>query len=187
MKKCKVCDVEQPLSEYYKAKESVDGHSHKCKKCSRLASKKWREANPERRKEQFKEWVSNNKDHRQKYSKKYYENNKEDLLNKKRISRRANPEKLREEKRQYREKNADKYNESQRKWREENPIKVSAHQAVREAVVKGELIKPVACSCCNVFTDTLHAHHDDYLKKLDVRWLCALCHSDWHKNNKAKI
>jgi len=27
----------------------------------------------------------------------------------------------------------------------------------------------------------VHAHHDDYLKPFNVRWLCAAHHSQWHK------
>lgn len=29
----------------------------------------------------------------------------------------------------------------------------------------------------------IHAHHDDYSKPLDVRWLCAAHHKQWHNEN----
>ena len=38
------------------------------------------------------------------------------------------------------------------------------------------------CEVCG--TDkNIHAHHDDYLKPLNVRWLCAVHHKQWHDKN----
>ncbi len=39
MKTCTVCDEDKELSEFYKHSECVDGHSGKCKVCTKLASK----------------------------------------------------------------------------------------------------------------------------------------------------
>lgn len=39
------------------------------------------------------------------------------------------------------------------------------------------------CETCGkvpLFPSTIHAHHDDYSKPLDVRWLCASCHKRHH-------
>jgi transposase-like protein len=42
------------------------------------------------------------------------------------------------------------------------------------------------CEMCGK-EDNIHAHHDDYDKPLNVRWLCPICHKDWHiKNGEGK-
>ena len=57
------------------------------------------------------------------------------------------------------------------------------------AVEKGILIAS-PCEVCGDHgnlkngTSRVHAHHDDYNKPLDVRWLCIKHHREWHKNNK---
>ena len=69
---------------------------------------------------------------------------------------------------------------SNKEWRERNPAKYAAHGIVAYAIKKGRLIKGL-CECCG--EKTVHAHHDDYAKPLEVRWLCSPCHNNWHTEN----
>lgn len=61
----------------------------------------------------------------------------------------------------------------------QNPAKYAAHQAVKKAVKRGDLIRPDSCECCGVEGNTV-AHHDDYSKPLEVRWLIRRCHRLYH-------
>jgi len=69
-----------------------------------------------------------------------------------------------------------------KKDREENPKKHKARNLVRYAIANGELKKPKTCEQCDK-EDTIHGHHCDYNKPLEVMWLCVKCHVKWHKNN----
>lgn len=51
------------------------------------------------------------------------------------------------------------------------------HLRVWNAIQAGKLIRQACEKCGNTKTQ---AHHDDYSKPLDVRWLCAPCHSAHH-------
>ena len=63
-----------------------------------------------------------------------------------------------------------------------------AHNLVETAVSRGELV-PQPCEVCGTnhrFKDgrrAVQAHHDDYSKPLEVRWLCQKHHHEWHRNN----
>ena len=61
-----------------------------------------------------------------------------------------------------------------------NRAKHQARDAVHSALEGGRLHKPSSCVRCHVPTADLEAHHDDYTKKLLVRWLCPPCHSIEH-------
>ena len=63
---------------------------------------------------------------------------------------------------------------------ERNPIKHAAHNAVSNAVRDGKLLRQ-PCEVCG--SQSAQAHHDDYSKPLDVRWLCTTHHAEWHKHN----
>lgn len=69
--------------------------------------------------------------------------------------------------------------EYRRRYQEENPVKYGARIMVNNAVRDGRLEKLDSCSECGA-TGRIHGHHDDYAKPLDVRWLCAACHHQWH-------
>ncbi len=60
----------------------------------------------------------------------------------------------------------------------EDPAKMSARWAVKAAIQKGELV-PQPCEICGA--ENVHAHHPDYTRPLDVRWLCPVHHKAAHK------
>ena len=59
-----------------------------------------------------------------------------------------------------------------------------AHRAVSNAIARGRLIRPDKCSHCQKECKP-EAHHDDYDKFLEVRWLCRSCHCKLHAGSLA--
>lgn len=66
-------------------------------------------------------------------------------------------------------------------WKEKNSQKYRAQTMVGNAVRDKRLFKE-PCEVCGK-KKGVHAHHDDYLKPLNVRWLCPVHHKEWHTNN----
>lgn len=68
-------------------------------------------------------------------------------------------------------------------WSQLNPKKRWCSTVVNNALRDGRIEKKDHCECCKKTNVRIHGHHDDYDKPLDVRWLCVICHSEWHKQN----
>lgn len=58
--------------------------------------------------------------------------------------------------------------------------RVMARRKLNTAVQCGKLIRPKVCSIC-FGGGKITAHHDDYSRPLDVRWLCWGCHGKEHR------
>ena len=56
---------------------------------------------------------------------------------------------------------------------------MSVHGKVQAALRQGTLQRPARCQDCDRRVP-LVAHHDDYSKPLEIRWLCRSCHRSWH-------
>lgn len=62
-------------------------------------------------------------------------------------------------------------------WQRQNPEKRAAHKAVEKAIRNGVLVRqPCECGCDR----KPQAHHEDYSKPLEVRWLCHVAHQARH-------
>lgn len=71
-----------------------------------------------------------------------------------------------------------------KEYRKANRGKYKATNAVNNALRDGRIIR-LPCEICG--KEKVHGHHDDYSKPLDVRWLCAAHHRQWHiENGEAK-
>jgi hypothetical protein len=67
-----------------------------------------------------------------------------------------------------------------KRWRIDNPEAARAHDRLNSAVRYGKL-KRFPCEICG--RRKVHAHHRDYSKPLDVRWLCPRHHYQAHGLN----
>jgi hypothetical protein len=74
----------------------------------------------------------------------------------------------------------DEYGET---YRQRHPQRAGAQGKVHYAVRTGKLTK-LPCEMCG--NPKSEAHHDDYSKPLDVRWLCKLCHEAFHHQPEKK-
>ena len=65
----------------------------------------------------------------------------------------------------------------QRNRRRKNPTMYHAMTMTGHAIKSGRLIKGL-CETCQ--SNKVEAHHDDYYKPLEVRWLCRKHHLEFH-------
>ncbi len=70
--------------------------------------------------------------------------------------------------------------EYNREYRTRYPKKYKAQTMVGNHLRAGNLHKE-SCEVCGI--DGAVAHHDDYDKPLNVRWLCQAHHKQWHSEN----
>lgn len=66
---------------------------------------------------------------------------------------------------------------------EDDAKKQWARRAVVSAIRAGLLVRPARCEECGK-PKKVQAAHRDYDRPLDVRWLCALCHSTWDHDHR---
>ncbi len=84
------------------------------------------------------------------------------------------------------ENNREKWNAYMREYKRKNkikpiekdPLKFKARYTLANNVHRGKL-KRGNCEICQ--KSDAHAHHEDYSKPLEVRWLCPRHHTDVHK------
>ena len=66
-------------------------------------------------------------------------------------------------------------------YREKYPNKYKAHCIVNNSIRAKKLHKE-PCIICGT-QENVVAHHNDYLKPLNVEWMCQAHHCQWHKKN----
>lgn len=74
--------------------------------------------------------------------------------------------------------NAERHAELARAYRARNREKTKAQNSLNYAIRKGDIVRG-NCEECGT-SEKVHAHHDDYSKPLQVKWLCFMCHKLAH-------
>jgi len=71
--------------------------------------------------------------------------------------------------------------ESKLAWNAHNKHKRQAHRRAARAVRLGIIQTRDSCEHCGATSIRLHKHHRDYLKPMEVLWLCPACHGIEHR------
>ena len=90
----------------------------------------------------------------------------------------ANKETLKKSVAVYRSANPENVFKTRLSTCQKNPTKYNAHKVTEAAIAAGVLKRPDKCSICGTSGSVrrIEAHHDDYMKPLDVIWVCTTCH-----------
>jgi len=159
-RRCNRCGELKSLSEFAKKKDATLGRNYTCKTCDAKRAREYRKT--DEAKEVRKRYMKSN-GAKSKY--KVY---------------RARSKKYREE--WAKSENGKKKIRSYIKhYASKNPEKVRAHWAIGTAVKRGHLSKPERCSIDDEnCKGRIEAHHPDYLKRMEVVWLCRRHHRILH-------
>jgi hypothetical protein len=77
MKRCKQCGETKPLTDFYKASGTADGHRGECKACNLARKKQWYAQNRDAVIEKVKKWQHDNRDRHNAYQREYRSTRKE--------------------------------------------------------------------------------------------------------------
>ena len=119
MKVCRECNIEKPLTEFYKHQRMMDGHLNKCIPCVKSRVNKHREVNLEKIREYDKKRA--NKPHRIQARKEYQQTEVGKLSKKK----------------------------SMAAYNKRYPMVYAAHVITSNAIRDGKLFSAASCSTCN--------------------------------------
>lgn len=149
--KCKACGGE--VAPNYLAR-----NDYRCRACLRARRKRWKAKNREK-------VLAAHKRHYQRHSVAVCARTRE--------NHRKHPERTREQSRAWYAANREKAAEIRKRHQERYPEKIRARTAVKTALARGQLQR-LPCEVCG--GTKAEAHHDDYSKPLEVRWLCRRHH-----------
>ena len=183
-KRCSHCKEYKPLEMFCRNKRTKDGLHFVCKECTSVYQKSYRARNRDELIAYSKAYWRKNKEALKEYHRKYFQDNKENIMTKHREYDKNHLEQRREYNKKYYRTHPDRVKESGNRYRRNNPEKRKAHLLVQYAIRKGELL-PQCCEYCGV--QKAEAHHDDYNKPLEVRWLCHKCHMEWHMAKRNEV
>jgi hypothetical protein len=151
MKTCLICKQQKPLNDF-----------SYCRQCDAKRAHEWAKAHPDMVAAQQRRWRATHQP--------------ENTTRKRQWELEHRTERL-ESRRRRRQSDGSK--EVARQWRCANRQKWQAHNILNSAIQRGEVKRPTECLVCG--NESVHAHHPDYSKPLDVVWLCRVCHAAIHR------
>jgi superfamily II helicase len=166
---CRKCSEKKSVDEYYPHLRMRGGVLNICKSCVKARtneSYKLKMQDPSFAEKERLRAIE--KAHRLRYSIKYRTEN----LSPEQIESRV------KSKKEYAERNKQARLEKQKIYRLHNRDKYLARSRLKYAVKSGVVTK-APCRECGALK--VEAHHPDYLKPLEIIWLCSTCHGKEHR------
>jgi len=168
-KRCGRCKRIKPIDAFGHNRSRSDGRSWRCKVCNREAAREYYAKHGARLLARRRELYARDGYSGRLRRLRYHQNNRE-------IQRLATQ--------RYRRKNLERIRARSRRYYVENLRKVRAHTLLRQALTYGD-VQRAECEICTFLGLVSNwrktvAHHEDYERPLDVRWLCHAHHRQLH-------
>ena len=151
-KRCFKCGAEKELLEFYRHNAMSDGHLGKCKECTKADTIRNRHTNLS-----------------------YYQEYDRKRSN---LPQRVFARKIYAEIAKTCEEKKKRNSQLRKAWCDRNILKRKANVSVGNAIRTG-ILRRLSCEICGKIKT--QAHHDDYGKPLEVRWMCVTHHAEHHK------
>lgn len=182
---CRVCGVSQNLECFPKMPTGKHGRTTRCKPCTGIYLKQYKEANSERLKAHLKQYYIENKEMYREVGKAAYEKNKDAAKARARKWALENPEARKIVAKRYERANPEKRAALGKKHREENPGLYRAHGIARKtrkmnamnampAWADEAAIKAIYDECQRISKETGVLHHVDHYYPLKNKLVCGL-------------
>lgn len=154
-KKCIRCERVLAISEFYVHSQIADGHLNICKDCTKKRIQGYRQENIEQVRE---------------YDRKRGRTEEHNKMN-------------RACSRSLKEKNPNEYKrqitKASQKYKRAHPDKRHTYSVVWNKLNSKKLIRKPCEVCATILK--VEAHHDDYSRPLEIRWLCKKHHMELHR------
>jgi hypothetical protein len=132
MKTCSHCNIEKPLTEFYKNRSRKDGLQSDCKKCRKEGAAKWHAEHKEQAAKRAASYRARNPAKNKERQTKYAIDNKESIAEKAKIYRSKFRDVLNSKSKKWREANKERCCERGKKWREKNKDAIKAYFNLRK-------------------------------------------------------
>lgn len=177
---CSSCHKDSPIEKFY-PRDKSGKRNGTCASCRMAAVRRWVAKN-----------IDYVRAYRKQWNQKYYAKNLEECRVRMRKNYAKNRDLRRAQSRAYYYKHhkellakrqTDEFRKRRAKrnaqWAARYPEKALAQSRLHEATATGRVIR-MPCEVCGA-KKGIHAHHEDYSKPLDVKWLCPLHHVARHR------
>jgi hypothetical protein len=182
-KRCNMCNINKSINDFYRDKSRKDGHSNRCKECTKKYLREYYKKNRVGIIDRVKEYAHNNREKISIRNSERFQKNKDKIRELHKIYRKQHVEENKLYQKKYCQSAGGKLqrNKISKEMRNKYPEKYKARRAVNHAIEAGKMksAKSFICKICNEKPAEHYHHYNGYdnTHRFDAIPVCGTCHN----------